>query len=339
VISTATAGVSMLGVIVGAAARRGVEPEALLNAVGLTTDILARHDVRVPQSVELALWDAAVRQSGDEALPLHAAAELRPGDFGVIDYAARASRTLGEALARLVRYHRLIHSFVRLTILREDGVARIQYATLGESLAPSRARSDFALASLVVVGRQLAGLEWAPRAVCFQHAPPANAEEHRRLFRAPVDFGAVRDEIVVPAPLLERPVLHPDPGLTQVLDRYATELLQRLPAESGVRERVKWLVGEALAEQAPRATHVARALRVSPRHLQRCLAREGTSFGEVRDELRRELAERYLREGLLSLAQVATRLGFSSHAAFHRAFRRWTGMTPGDFRRECRRRG
>jgi AraC-like DNA-binding protein len=330
----ATAATNVVRIVVRAAAQRGVDPASLLAAVGLIPENVERFDVRVPQTVELALWNEAVRRSGDEALALHAAETLAPGAFDVLDWAVRTSPTLGEAYSCVVRYHRLVHDFVRFDLEIRDGVACLHHQTFGDLVKAARSCSDFALATLVVVGRQVTGIDWDPREVAFQHAAPTDVGEYQRLFRSPLRFGAPRDELSLDAEILDRPLVSAEPGLCSVLDRYATELLGRVPAGSDLRERVTWLIGEELRGGELRAATFARKLHMSPRNLQRCLAREGSSFRELSSTLRRSLAERYLEDRRVALTEVAFLLGFSEPSAFHRAFKRWTGMTPADYRRQ-----
>jgi AraC-like DNA-binding protein len=175
----------------------------------------------------------------------------------------------------------------------------------------------------------------APIRVAFEHAPPADVREHRRIFACPVTFGADRNEMVFPAAALDLPHARPDPALFALLERYAKGLIDRLPGATTLSARV----AEALVPRlpgTPTVETVARALRLSARSLQRYLKEEGTTFATVHDGVRRRHSEVALRDRRRSIAEVARSMGFADQSAFHKAFVRWTGMTPGAYRRASR---
>jgi hypothetical protein len=211
--SGATATINVLRLVVRTVSRRGLEPTPLLDSVGLSADALAPADGRVPRAIELKLWEEAARRVGDPALGLHAAEALEPGDLGVLDYLARTSATLGDAYAKIGRFHRLVHDFFRFSIERRDGVICVHQPVLGCAVESTPICTDFALATLVALGRQMTGVDWAPLEVTFQHGRPTQVDEYQRLFRSPVRFGARRDEVRLPPALLARPLVGADPKL------------------------------------------------------------------------------------------------------------------------------
>ena len=330
---TATTGVVVLSAIARAVEPLGVAPRELLAAVGLTPAALERIDARVPATLEAQLLEAAERLTGDESVGLRVAQSLTAGAYDVLGYALRSSATLGQALERLARYHRLIHESAAVQTEVEGNVARITHGASGEPLAKVRPLAQMALGAIVVVGRQLTGQDWAPLAVEFQHARPRDCTEYERLFRAPVRFDAACNQLLLDAALLRRPLPQADPGLCGVLERYARELAGRLPAGHTASEQVRFLICQSLVGGDIRAEALARQLHMSARTLQRALATEGTSLREIMDGLRRDLAARYLAEPDLALGEVAFLLGFTELSSFWRAFKRWTGTTPAASRR------
>ncbi|HYY42110.1 MAG TPA: helix-turn-helix domain-containing protein, partial [Pyrinomonadaceae bacterium] len=170
------------------------------------------------------------------------------------------------------------------------------------------------------------------RSVSFQHPQPADTTEHRRIFRAPVHFDQPRNELVLDRALLALPLARADAGLCALLDRHAQELLARLPQRDDTTAQVRRLLSDALSGGDPNIAAVARQLGLSARTLQRKLRAEGTSYQDLLDLMRRDLARRYLQERDMAVCEVAYLLGFSGPSAFHRAFRRWTGVTPKEFR-------
>jgi AraC-like DNA-binding protein len=169
--------------------------------------------------------------------------------------------------------------------------------------------------------------------VCFEHPRPANIDEHRWVFGCEVSFDAPEHKVTFHRDALALPVVKADPKLGALIDQYAEELLQRLPRGHALSDRVRQIVAESLCDGDHGLEPIAERLRMSPRTLQRRLQEEDTSHQQLVDELRHELAVKYLAEPNLSIGEVAFLLGFSDPSAFHRAFRRWTGKTPGEHRR------
>jgi AraC-like DNA-binding protein len=151
-----------------------------------------------------------------------------------------------------------------------------------------------------------------------------------------VDFDCPATEIRFAADLLLAPVATADPNLSAVLDRHVHDLLIRLPTSVRFSDRVRRTLLEAFGEGPPTLPRLAKRLGVSERTLQRRLNQEGTSLQKLLEDVRHELSLEYLRDSKLSVADVGLRLGYSSLAAFSRAFRRWTGASPAARRRGAR---
>jgi AraC-like DNA-binding protein len=309
----------------------GLDIAAALAAAGVDPGALDDAEARIPHGAALAVWREAARRSGDDDLGIHVAEEIRPGAFDVLDYTIRASVTLGEGLERLVRYHRILHDAAVVQLRVEENSARLQHVLPPEAPALPRQVAEFIVAAWLVVARQATALDLVPLEVHFRHSAPADQAEHRRLFRAPVRFSSSTNGLRIPRSMLDTPLVKSDAGLCAVLDQYVRERLDRLPPTNALSHRVRHLLASGLSSGVD-SDAVARKLHMSRRTLQRQLASEGTSFKEVLDDLRRELATEYLAERRMAIAEIAFLLGFSEASAFHRAFKRWSGSTPADYR-------
>ena len=190
------------------------------------------------------------------------------------------------------------------------------------------------LSTMVRVGRELTGVDWAPREVHFEHARPADTSEHERIFRVAVSFGAPLTKLVFDASVLGLPLVGADPTLGSLLERQAEELLAGSRLDGVFAGRVRQVIKEGLPGGEARVDAVCRRLSVSPRTLQRKLREEGTTFQELLEATQSALAEFYLRKPEVAICEVSYLTGFSQPSAFHRAFRRWTGLTPKEFRRD-----
>ena len=319
--------------ITDAAAARGVGAEELYRAVDLNPALLDDPDGRIPFAQLVALYEQAARLTGDDAFGLHVGESSNPELFDVLGYVLVNSPTLGEALDRLIRYHSIWSEGALFGLDVSGTRARLAYEYVGRQGGSRRHDCEMTLSIAVSFARRVTGVDWAPYEVSFQHPEPESVAEHRRIFRAPVLFGRPANELILDCSLLDLPITRADPGLCDILDRQARELLAKVPCRDCLVDQTRDAIREALREGDPRLETVSQRLGISARTLQRRLREEGTSHQDLLDEVRSDLSRRYLRGPKLSVCEVAYLLGFSEPSAFHRAFRRWTGMTPREFRR------
>ena len=309
----------------------GHDAAQLAAGVGLESATLNDPDARVPMRAAVALLSHAAEQAGDANIGFHLAQHAELSAFDVHFYAMASSPTLGAAYALLSRYQRLIHDTSRVELERQGDCAILRHSLPGDRAAP-RQSAEFLVTTWVRGGRVITGVDWAPLEVRFAHPPPSDTSEHERFFRAEVRFGTGANELVMRTSLLETPCIGADAGLAEVLERYAADRLERAPRSGGIADRVSHALTADLRGGDPTAAGLAARLKMSVRTLNRLLADEGTSYRELLDARRRDIATRYLAGNDVSIAEVAFLLGFSELSSFHRAFKRWTGQTPGEFR-------
>jgi AraC-like DNA-binding protein len=290
-------------------------------------------DARMTHADVRSFWEEAVRVTGDEALGLHLGQQVRPAAYDALGYVFRTSATLGDGLERLARYHRFLDDAVTLKIERQGERARVVLSPLPSRLL-SRASADFQLAALVQSARAETGTpDLSPLEVEFAIVAPADDSEHRRLFQSPVRFGCAANACVLALADLARPLRGAERELREVLERRVRDVIARLPPTETVSARARSMMGEDLGSPRTTASALGRLLGLSERSLHRRLQAEGTTFRALLQEVRREQAERYIREGV-PLIEVAFLLGYSESSAFHRSFKQWTGRTPSAYRKE-----
>jgi len=290
-------------------------------------------DLRVPEASVEAAWRLATTLTHDDALGVHLAEWLPRGALDLVEYAFRSSASLAAGLDRLVRYGRVISDRVAARVDASGGGLLLAFRDTG-STALHPGRAEFALAVALRLARDGTGHDIIASQVSFAHPAPPDGSEHRRFFRGPVRFGAGSTAMMLSAVDAGRPMLGADEALSSVVRRRLEKALaERDLQETGpLSGRVRRLMVERLGGTPLTPSAVARALTVSGRTLSRRLADEGTSFRGILDDVRRESACALLQDRSLSVADVAFFLQYSEPAAFHRAFRRWTGQAPGDFR-------
>mgnify|MGYP003471646392 CR=1 FL=1 len=292
-------------------------------------------DERVPIAPMLELLQGAVHLTGDEDLGLKAAREIMPGDYGAIEFMASSAGSMRQAIALLGRYLPLVNDALEFSLRVEGEQALIQ---LDSRIRLPRAAADFQAAAFYVSTLQRGHSIDPAMEVRFTHAEPADTSEYQRTF-APgrLCFDAPWSGFVINARLLDQPFASADPNLNHVLRKYADVLLGKLPKSESLSDRVRALVAERLASGSPSVTHIARLLGMSRRTLARKLGQEHTSFSDLLEDTRRQLALRYVGHHDLALTEIAFLLGFSQSGPFHRAFKRCTGRTPREYRRAVRR--
>ena len=312
----------------------GYDPLPFLHTRGIDSNMLLDPDATVPMSACVGLLADGVRATGDDNLGLHVAEHAELGSFDVHFYAMVSSPTLGAAFERVCRYQRLIHETSEVRLEKSADRALLSHRLPGGIAAP-RQTAELLLAAWVRAGRVATRTRWSPAEVRFAHRAPRDSRDHERFFGAPLRFATGENALVLPAALLDLPCRRTDPSLLSLLDRYAADRLGVLPAAT-FADRARAALSEELQAGNVTAQDVAARLRVSSRTLHRSLAAEGTSYRRLLDQLRLDIAERYLIDDRMSVAEVACLVGFSEISAFHRAFKRWTGRTPVTFRAEAR---
>jgi AraC-like DNA-binding protein len=318
--------------IVRFAAERGVDTDSLYESVKLDPSVQLDPDNRIPFSQLVALYESAAQLTGDYNFGIHVGETVDPKAFDVVGYTALSSSTLGDAFTRVARYHSIWTDGATFTLERSEPTSAIVYKYVDETIREHRHDSEMTFATVVTLCRVVSDANWTPVTVEFQHQAPANILEHSNVFRCPVKFSAATNRLVFKSSSLLQPVATADSQLCAVLDRHAEELLARFPPRDSLVDQVRRIVGSALNGGDPSLEHVATQMSLSARTLQRKLHELGTSHNELLDQMRHELAMRYLREREMAICEVAYLLGFSEASSFHRAFKRWTGVTPKEFR-------
>jgi AraC-like DNA-binding protein len=288
-------------------------------------------EARISVSASLAMLDGAVALTGDPDLGLRAALDAEAGEYDLLEYLAGSATSIGESVPLLARYTRLLNDGLDITLEQVEGRAILRFAS---RVPLNRVAADFQLASFY---RGFAPeFSDSPAEIWLMHEAPADRTLSERAFSgASLRFSAPCDAIVFDAALLDRQVPK-DRKLHELLRRLAEERVAELPMAEPLTQLVRERLAAELAGGDPSAEHVAATLHVSRRTLVRRLELEGTHFKAVLDDLRSGLARRYLAVDRLSVSEVAALLGFSDAPAFTRAFRRWSGQSPSEYRHSRR---
>ena len=322
------------------AGQRGADRSRLLSDAGLPPDAGTDPDARLPLAGYLTLIRSACAQTADPALALRWGADVGMSDVSIVGLIMEASATMGEALNQLQRYDRLaVCEGGRAATPRfelsagEEGLFIVDTTPPGAHVPEL---TEIAFARLTCGPRR-----FLPRphilGVEVRHSRPAHADVYDAVFQCPVRFDAGRNALRVHRDVAGWPVARNPRYVFGVLTERAEALLDAVDTPGTLRSRLEhWMAGR-LHTGALGAEAAARSVGMSRATLFRRLRAEGVTYADILCGLRRRVAELYLRAGRTSVSETAYLTGFSDAAAFSRAFKRWTGQTPAEFRRDAQR--
>ncbi len=314
-----------------------VDPLPIYQKAGVDVSRLDVSGARYPWATMQRLWIEAAAASGDPCFGLTVGRSIRPTTFHALGFSWLASRTLLESLQRLVRYTRLVTTApVELSLTERDDQWILTDLIKHQGLPGADLIStDAFLMAVVGLCRQASNKHFCPSEVTLRRPAGEHADAYIRAFECPVYFQAEADTISFAKKELEAPLPGDNLELALVNDRIAEDYIEALDPKT-VSTTVRKLLIELLPSGDANQQAIAQQMNRSLSTLQRQLAAEGTNYKDIREQTRRELAEQYVREGRYSLSQIAYLLGFSDQSNFSRAFRRWTGHSPGSYARAPR---
>ena len=309
----------------------GVDPVAVAQAVGLEPGRFSAPGERISFRDMGRYLTACVEATGDDAFALRVGLAEGPGALNTLGFLVVNTADVRGALATLARY---LHQVAGMVELREEGgYALFEYSFFFPNLTGAQYISDAAMGLSLAMLRTLCGPAWVPTEVRFTRPEPPAPQSWRQLTRAPVWFGVERNLIVFPAHWLDRGVERADPELRQILLDKLGDLEAR--GRGSDIERISAILRSSVLGNAASLPEVAGRLAVSPATLKRRLAAGGTTFSQLLDKVRFELACQLLRDSSASMAQIAEVLGYGHTSTFSRAFSRWARTSPREWRRRA----
>jgi len=309
----------------------GHAPEALFGAQRVAALESADAPARLTAREYLEMLDRSVAVTGDADLGFHAGIRIGPRHLGVVGYVLMCCATLGEAMQQYDRYVRLVHGIGRPLVVHRGEHVEMPLDWPSAS-PPPPALAQLIMSSRARMGRLLTGREDAAIAASFQFPAPRDPDAYQRFFGGEVRFAAVQTRLEFVAAYLELPVIMANAEMARVIRAQAEAQMNRLADEPEFMRALKATLIQGLAIGRAGAEDVAQRMGLSVRTLHRRLGEHRSAFREVLDEVRRERAEHYLRAPQHSLAEVAFMLGYTEQSAFQHAFKRWTGLTPKQYR-------
>lgn len=316
-----------------------IDPQPLLEAYGLDLARLSEPRARLSIPRYMRLGHAAIQLTGDPSLGLEMGRLRKAGHLGLVGITSAQAPTVREAARTLIRYEPLYASNYRgaSAFHEDDEGAWLRFYSISPYNSYNQFVVDTVLASWITQLATVAACPIAPVAIHIEFERPDYAARYEPIFTKPVEFAAEHNQLRLDkATLALRNPEHCPGTWRQLLEFCEAELEQRTRTRS-LRERVTQLLGPMLKGGEPDLQQIASRLQQPSWTLRRKLEEEGTSYRAILNDTRRDLAMTYIRDTELAFGEIAWLLGFSSAEAFQRAFKRWGGQTPGEYRRQHRR--
>jgi AraC-like DNA-binding protein len=310
---------------------RGLDADELLRQVGLSPGLLHSPQARVSAQQYGALWRLVTSTLDDEFFG-EDSRRMKAGSFAMICHAALACKSLRSALERTLRFYALVLDDISATLESRGAEGSIALRDL--HAGTTRVFAHETLLMLVhglscwLVGRRIP-IERAE----FGYAEPAHSAEYRSMYSTYLTFDAPHTRIVFDAGYLALPVVQNQRTIKEFLRSAPENILVKYKNRGSLSARLRRRLRQSLPGDVPEFDAVAAEMNFTPATLRRRLHEEGTSYQLIKDQLRRDLAISYLSHSNRTAMDIGLELGFSERSAFHRAFKKWTGASPGEFRR------
>jgi AraC-like DNA-binding protein len=310
---------------------RGIDALDVMEDIGIDAAKAANPDWRVTHTAFNSLMGRCVEVTGDEAFGLLAAEQLQPQVLHGLGLAWLASDTVYDGLRRLVRFGKLVSTTLDLHLREENDLVHIDLGRNVEMDNFAYANRDYAVGMVIRMSQMTLGEFLAPVTIDIERPTPEDPERWEYMLSSRVAFETDSTCITWSRADIMEPLATGDPALARVNDEQTQAYLDSFLIQTTSREVVDKIV-EKLPDGPPNQQQIAEALHVSNRTLQRKLKEEGTSFMDLLQDTRLQLARKYLRQPNRSVVETSYLLGFSEPSTFSRAFKRWTGMAPAEFR-------
>ena len=302
--------------------RAGIDPEQLLHPT---------LSLALPNYCQVL--EEAARQTGCDNFGLRYGQQFQPKALGLLGYVGLCSATLEEALANFAQafpYHQ--HSTL-IRLVDHGECYSFDYQVHHGAIREQRQDAELTMGMAVNLVRHVLGEQWAPRTVAFEHDKPQDWQEHRDVFQADVTFAQPFNSILIPKQeIVGKPMPGSDPMLLMVVKDAIRQLGDNASSGDDLLARARQAISTTLHLAEPSLEYLANTLQLPEWVIQRKLREQGVTFTQLLDQIRQDLALRHLRRQDLSVSELAPLLGYSETSAFSRAFRRWFGVSPRQWR-------
>ena len=317
--------------------KQGISAEDLLAGTAISQSELSSNSARISRRQVIGAYRNAVRLSKDSSIGLSAGSHLGLIDYGLYGYALISSATLQSALEFAIKYHQMATPTVRMELLIDDeektAAFRMQDLLDIPDLYVFNLELQFSL--VFSLFKEMAGNHFRFSKILAAFPQPPHHQAYREIFECAARFGNTTNDLVFDIHWLDRPLARSNPITAATARELCDQFFMQMNKSTGIARDVYTIITKDLCSYNNIET-VAGMLNVSPRTLRRKLADQGTTFRQLHNDVRMQLAIEFLKNSNMSTDEVADRLGFSDAANFRHAFKRWTKKTTSEFRRSSR---
>jgi AraC-like DNA-binding protein len=309
-----------------------MSPAQLADELNVDEALLTEEDQRLPLSIYQKIWELAVTKSQKPELGLCIAQQESYEDLGLVAHVVLNSKTIGEGMKQYIRLFSVVNEAIELEFEESPKQAQLKFIYKNSDYYNV---SDMERTLAIAVNRtaKATGIDTMVYAVHFQHSKPAYAEKYKELFNCKVLFDQPYCEVVFDLKLLHLKPKRRNPHMRMAMLNYANQTMSRLFKRS-ISHKVKRLIEKNICDGSFDAEMVSNQLNMSRQTMYRKLKNDGASYSELVDQVRQDKAFFLLKQSQLPLTVIAYDLGFSELSAFTRAFKRWTGKNPAEYRKQ-----
>ncbi|MFD2229815.1 AraC family transcriptional regulator [Alkalimarinus sediminis] len=322
----------MIRLAVQAMVKAGVDIPLLMSKLGIDESYLKTAHLRTPHNAQPLFWGLLEDQTGDPDIGLHLGQHLPTFKGQVIEYLFLSSPTFGDGIRRALNYQRLISDVAESSLTVESDISYIKVITAPGGAPSIRHFNECFAQAVIDFFKSITDDAFTPEHLEFDHNQPQNVDEVKRVFGCDVKFDCDENRIYFDTALLDRPSPHAEPELLALHEQFASEQVARIEKEDIVVQ-VNRVIAELLDSGDLTLEAVAERLEIKPRSLRTKLADIGTNFNQLLADFRYNLARRLLADTYETIDEIVYLTGFSEPSTFYRAFKRWSGMTPIEYRK------
>ncbi len=310
----------------------GISKEPFLDSLNIDASLFDHHHKKLTVTQVLELLEKAVLLTGNKDLGLHLGYRSRflPN---IVCYIMMNCLTIGDALIKYSQYKRIFSDETNIQLTgNHDNTFLVMHSSAPE-LSLSRPFTDYKVTTMYIFLKFLTGGKFGLTGITVGHDKPDNISEYQKIFPCPISFSQPFASLIFTQEFLNLPIINPNKDLLNHFEQYARQILDKISAQDSFSKNIsRMLIKTLQTGDSPSVDLIAKKSNMSVRKLQALLEKEKTTYKKLLHSVRKELAFAYLHDRQISLAEVSYLLGFSEPSAFHRAFKKWTGSTPGQFR-------
>ncbi|MBU0991983.1 MAG: AraC family transcriptional regulator [Proteobacteria bacterium] len=327
-----TASVEYVRLIMNYAPLSGFDSFRIYQKAGFDPSILEKAGARIPADQFNAIWEALEEINPDKNLGLHLGEKIFIFPGHILFLLMLNAPTIKDAIDKFCRYFNLLANFTSPCFSTEKSLAEMTIHFHSNEFSPTRHANEGILSAYASVLHRISEKKIHFDGVYFTHSQPEDISEHQRIFHAPLFFDQIENKLTFSNEYLALPVLLSNQNILETLEQLAKKLQERIYSCGPWSEKVSKLVMGMLQGEKTAIESISRKLAVSPRNLQNLLKKEGMTYQKLLDHVRKEQAMYFLENETLPISEIAHLLGYSEQSVFSRAFKRWVGFSPGQYR-------